>query len=111
MREVEPWRNLPESEFDNAVEAMEKLVMNKLYDLTFTPQIDRTGRSVSTDDLERDHVLEQRIRLFSWVDESHLEVPDGDNVQGFYHFAEQGAPRHMARLSSILTRTLQSCSR
>lgn len=32
MREVEPWRKASEAEFDNATEAMEKLVMNRLYD-------------------------------------------------------------------------------
>ncbi|KAH7098250.1 hypothetical protein BKA62DRAFT_622949 [Auriculariales sp. MPI-PUGE-AT-0066] len=89
MREVEPWKNAPELEFDNAIEAMEKLVMNKLYDHTFTPQVERTGRPVTTDDLERDHVLEQRIRLFSWINEGHLDVPNGENVHGFYQFAEQ----------------------
>ncbi|EJD47919.1 hypothetical protein AURDEDRAFT_113204 [Auricularia subglabra TFB-10046 SS5] len=89
MAECEPWRSASEQEFDNAVEAMEKLVMNRLYDYTFTPQIQRTGRIVTTDDLERDQVLAQRIRLFAWVTEEHLEIPSGDNAQGFLAFAEQ----------------------
>ena len=33
MREVEPWKNASEAEFENAMEGMEKLVMNRLYDL------------------------------------------------------------------------------
>jgi hypothetical protein len=31
MRIVEPWRAQSAAEFDNAIEAMEKLVMNRLY--------------------------------------------------------------------------------
>lgn len=31
MRAVEPWKSHGEAEFDNALEAMEKLVMNRLY--------------------------------------------------------------------------------
>lgn len=33
MRESDLWRNASDAEFDNAMEGMEKLVMNKLYDL------------------------------------------------------------------------------
>ena len=33
MRESEVWRNASDAEFDNAMEGMEKLVMNRLYDL------------------------------------------------------------------------------
>ena len=32
MQECEVWKNATEVEFDNAVEGMEKLVMNRLYD-------------------------------------------------------------------------------
>ncbi len=31
MHAVEPWKSQSEAEFDNAMEAMEKLVMNRLY--------------------------------------------------------------------------------
>lgn len=33
MRESDVWKNVSETEFDNAMEGMEKLVMNRLYDL------------------------------------------------------------------------------
>ena len=33
MRECDVWRNASDAEFDNAMEGMEKLVMNRLYDL------------------------------------------------------------------------------
>ena len=31
MRDNSVWKNLSESEFDNAIEGMEKLVMNRLF--------------------------------------------------------------------------------
>lgn len=33
MKLVEPWKSQSDAEFDNAMEAMEKLVMNRLYTL------------------------------------------------------------------------------
>lgn len=109
MRECDVWRRSPETEFDNAMEGMEKLVMNRLYDLyasslsisptlliyytsTFTPQLLLTTppRPVTTDDLERDRILLQRITLFRWVEEKHLDVPEGEGSKGFLMFAQQG---------------------
>ncbi|KAG8713038.1 hypothetical protein FRC11_013473 [Ceratobasidium sp. 423] len=75
MQECEIWKKASEVEFDNAVEGMEKLVMNRLYEYTFTPQIARSGRPVTTDDLERDRVLKQRIALFQWIRPEHLDIP------------------------------------
>ncbi|CAE6466640.1 hypothetical protein ACGC1H_003757 [Rhizoctonia solani] len=75
MRECEIWKKVGETEFDNAVEGMEKLVMNRIYEFTFTPQIARSGRPVTTDDLERDRVLKQRIGLFQWIRPEHLDIP------------------------------------
>lgn len=89
MRGVEPWKSQSEAEFDNALEAMEKLVMNRLYPYTFTPQISPTT-PITTDDLERDAVFAQRVRLFGWVREGHLDVPDSEAAAGFLGFAEQG---------------------
>ncbi|KAI1790304.1 hypothetical protein LXA43DRAFT_1017387 [Ganoderma leucocontextum] len=91
MRECEVWRNTSDAEFDNAMEGMEKLVMNRLYDFTFTPQVARVvpPRPVTTDDLERDRVLEQRIALFGWIDAKHLDVPEGEGSEGFLMFAQQ----------------------
>jgi hypothetical protein len=33
MRECDVWRNCSDADFDNAMEGMEKFVMNRLYDL------------------------------------------------------------------------------
>ncbi|KAF9224036.1 hypothetical protein BS17DRAFT_704291 [Gyrodon lividus] len=95
MRESDLWRNVSDSEFDNAMEGMEKLVMNKLYDFTFTPSLPLLAppRPVTADDLERDRILAQRINLFRWVMPSHLDIPELERkdagIRGFLEFAQQ----------------------
>ncbi|KAJ4475024.1 hypothetical protein J3R30DRAFT_3295098 [Lentinula aciculospora] len=97
MRQCEPWKSASDAEFDNAMEGMEKLVMNQLYQYTFTPAIAKdinpiTGlprRPISVDDLERDRILSERIALFGWVEEKHLDIPVEEGTAGFLMFAEQ----------------------
>ncbi|KAG6861463.1 hypothetical protein C0995_016554 [Termitomyces sp. Mi166 len=91
MRACEPWKNASEIEFDNAMEGMEKLVMNRLYDFTFTPQVALAvpPRPITADDLERDRVLSQRIALFGWIEEQHLDIPESEGSPGFLMFAQQ----------------------
>ena len=48
-------------------------------------------RPITTDDLERDRVLSQRIALFGWLDEKHLDIPEGEGSKGFLMFAQQGS--------------------
>ncbi|KAI9629457.1 hypothetical protein KEM48_012926 [Puccinia striiformis f. sp. tritici PST-130] len=92
MREIPdgPWdpRTCNEVEFDNAVEAMEKLVMNRVWHLTFTPVLS-TPQPSQTDDIERDTVLTQKMNLFSWVTDRHLDLslPE-DEADGFLEFAK-----------------------
>ena len=47
-------------------------------------------RPVTSDDLERDRVLSQRIGLFGWIEGKHLDVPEGEGSKGFIMFAQQG---------------------
>ncbi|GAA5851269.1 hypothetical protein JCM8547_004190 [Rhodosporidiobolus lusitaniae] len=89
MRQTDPWKSIVEvenrddpergeAEFDMAMEAMEKLVMNRLWHLTFTPALDLSlfpGHMSPSGDVERDHVLSQRIRLFQWIEPKHLDLP------------------------------------
>ena len=114
MRETDVWKSASDVEFDNAMEGMEKLVMNRLYDVyapstslflslypliycfsTFTPQMARSNppRPIMTDDLERDRVLSQRTALFEWIQPAHLDVPTAEGTNGFLLFAQQGWPR------------------
>ncbi|CAD6884165.1 unnamed protein product [Tilletia controversa] len=90
MKEAEVWATSTPAEFENATEAMEKLIMNRLYNLTFTPAVAREGKwPVQTDDLERDRIIKDRILLFSWVRPEHLDIPVGEHTAGFVEFAAQ----------------------
>lgn len=78
---------------------------------TFTPQIVRMvpPRPVTADDLERDRVLSQRVALFGWVEEKHLDIPQGEGSKGFVMFAQQGMSwcllEHYCDLISFFNRT------
>ncbi|KAF8538617.1 hypothetical protein BDD12DRAFT_740641 [Trichophaea hybrida] len=88
----EVWREVGDGEMDNAMEGMEKLVMNRLYTQTFSPAIlPHDGRSrvderfpgrrgQHQEDVERDEVLTQKVRIYSWIREEHLDI--GDTVSG-----------------------------
>ncbi|KAG0213549.1 hypothetical protein BGX31_001259 [Mortierella sp. GBA43] len=67
MELCELWKNATDQEFENLKEGMEKLVMNRLFTQTFCPS--------TTDDAERDEVLSQKIRIFRWIREEHLDIP------------------------------------
>jgi Rab5 GDP/GTP exchange factor len=113
MALCEVWKNVSDAEFDNAKEGMEKLVMNRLYSQTFSPAIPpppTIPRSVSRskrrelerlhgpgrrgqhqEDVERDEILAQKIRIYSWVREEHLDIlPVDQNGRRFLHLAQQG---------------------
>lgn len=111
MAACEVWRGLSDAEFDNAKEGMEKLVMNRLYSQTFSPEIlsplsshrarhkrkpqDRSlerGRSGQhQEDFERDEILAQKVRIYGWVREEHLDIlPVGDAGRRFLYLAQQG---------------------
>ncbi|PYH42090.1 guanine nucleotide exchange factor VPS9 [Aspergillus saccharolyticus JOP 1030-1] len=97
MAQCEVWRGVSDSEFDNAKEGMEKLVMNRLYSQTFSPaipgpptiptsasrskrrELERMHgpwrRGQHQEDIERDEVLAQKMRIYSWVNETHLDIP------------------------------------
>ncbi|KAF2451559.1 hypothetical protein P171DRAFT_375833 [Karstenula rhodostoma CBS 690.94] len=108
MAQCEVWRTVSDAEFDNAREGMEKLVMNRLYSQTFSPAIpppEPVGPSRSRrrqegpgpgrrgqhqEDVERDEVLAQKVRIYGWVGEEHLDIqPIGDKGKKFLHLAQQ----------------------
>ncbi|KAL8932299.1 MAG: hypothetical protein Q9211_006394, partial [Gyalolechia sp. 1 TL-2023] len=110
MAQCDVWRGVSDAEFDNAKEGMEKLVMNRLYLQTFSPAIpppapppDVKGRRKNIEklldsgrkgqhqeDIERDEVLGQKVRIYRWVQEEHLDIPPlGDNGRRFMLFAQQ----------------------
>ena len=112
MAQCEVWRDVSENEFDNAKEGMEKLVMNRLYAYTFSPAIppqvapprSRSGsrkrepdrpsgpgrKGQHQEDIERDDILAQKIRIYGWVREEHLDIPPvGPNGERFLRLAQQ----------------------
>lgn len=113
MALCEVWREVSDGEFDNAKEGMEKLVMNRLYSQTFSPAIPSPPtipRSASRskrrelerlhgpwrrgqhqEDIERDDVLAQKMGIYSWVREEHLDIPPvGHQGRRFLNLAKQG---------------------
>lgn len=111
MAQCEVWRDVSDAEFDNAREGMEKLVMNRLYAQTFSPAISppkpipgakpkRKGgdtplgpgrRGQHQEDVERDDIVAQKINIYGWVREEHLDIPQvGDSGRRFLKLAQQG---------------------
>ncbi|KAK2614065.1 hypothetical protein N8I77_000923 [Diaporthe amygdali] len=110
MALCEVWRDVSDAEFDNAREGMEKLVMNRLYAQTFSPAIPppqpipgakprRKGaerplgpgrRGQHQEDVERDEVVAQKINIYGWVREEHLDIPPvGESGKRFLRLAQQ----------------------
>ncbi|KAF2249341.1 hypothetical protein BU26DRAFT_519448 [Trematosphaeria pertusa] len=108
MAQCEVWRTVSDAEFDNAREGMEKLVMNRLYTQTFSPAIPPPDPAQHTkgrrrqetlgpgrrgqhqEDVERDEVLAQKVRIYKWVKEEHLDIKTvGDKGRKFLHLAQQ----------------------
>jgi hypothetical protein len=111
MAQCEVWREVSDAEFDNAREGMEKLVMNRLYTQTFSPAIPppqpipgsrprRRGverpmgpgrRGQHQEDVERDDILAQKVSIYGWIREEHLDIPPvGDSGKRFLILAQQG---------------------
>lgn len=83
MLVYEPFKSASETEFDNAHEGMEKLIMNRLYPDLFPPLIvARLGKSMTQkmghgEDLDRDRILSDKIKIYSWIKEAHLDISPG----------------------------------
>lgn len=111
MEQCEVWAELSDSEFDNAREGMEKLVMNRLYSQTFSPAIQppqpilgskpkRKGderpmgpgrRGQHQEDVERDEILAQKVSIYGWIKEEHLDFPPVlDSGRNFLVIAKRG---------------------
>ena len=108
MSQCEVWKEVSDAEFDNAKEGMEKLVMNRLYSQTYSPAIpgpitspkgkrkvgDRPAgpyrRGQHQEDIERDGILAQKIRIYGWVRPEHLDIPKVDESnERFSKLAQQ----------------------
>ena len=123
MAQCEVWRGVSDAEFDNAKEGMEKLVMNRLYSQTFSPAIPAPApvqlakgkrkaaeralgpgrKGQHQEDIERDEILAQKVRIYGWVQEKHLDIPPiGDSGRRFLMLAQQGeAPNSSLYLALV----------
>ncbi len=123
MAQCEVWREVSDAEFDNAREGMEKLVMNRLYSQTFSPAIPppqpipgtrsrRRGaerpmgpgrRGQHQEDVERDEVLAQKVSIYGWIKEEHLDIPPvGDSGKRFLVLAQAGLFWYAMKLSKLI---------
>lgn len=127
MAQCDVWRHVSEAEFDNAKEGMEKLVMNRLYNQTFSPEIPATEPSKSRlkganitlapgrkgqhqEDVERDDVLAQKVRIYGWVREEHLDIKHfGDKGRKFLSLAQKGAQSFMSRYNPRANQINRTC--
>ena len=87
--------------------------MNRLYTQTFSPAIPapkpipgakpkkRGGelplgpgrRGQHQEDVERDDIVSQKINIYGWIKEEHLDIPQmGDSGKRFLKLAQQGLP-------------------
>lgn len=128
------WKDVSDAEFDNAREGMEKLVMNRLYSQTFSPAIPppqpipgsksrRKGadrpmgpgrRGQHQEDVERDEVVAQKIKIYGWVREEHLDIAPtpGESGKRFLRLAQQGQLPLVTRSMYMAQLTVfQNCSK
>lgn len=77
MDECPPFSTLSDAQMDNALEGMEKLIMNRLYAKTFSPQIPAAKRTDNhEEDVLRDRVLDDKMSIWHWVEGRHLDIPN-----------------------------------
>jgi len=128
MAQCEVWRDVSDAEFANAREGMEKLVMNRLYTQTFSPAIPppqpipgskpkRKGgerpmgpgrRGQHQEDVERDDILAQKVSIYGWVREEHLDIPAvGDSGKRFLVLAQQGKFQGLFKIACRLISILE----
>lgn len=80
---VEPFKSLNDTELDHSFEGMEKLIMNRLYSQTFSPEISPERRSDDhEEDVIRDNVLTEKMRIWQWLEGRHLDLTDRFLING-----------------------------
>lgn len=92
MDECPPFSTLSDTQMDNALEGMEKLIMNRLYLKTFSPEIPRNKRTdYHEEDIIRDRVLDDKISIWYWVEGRHLDIPNKflRNGEAFVNLASE----------------------
>ncbi|EAQ87825.1 hypothetical protein CHGG_04444 [Chaetomium globosum CBS 148.51] len=98
MAQCEVWRDVPDTEFDNAPPQPVPGVKKKRgADRVMGPG----RRGQHQEDVERDEILAQKINIYSWVREEHLDIPPvSDSGKRFLKLAQQGLLKHTKSDSS-----------
>lgn len=87
-----PFADMTDNELVNMEEGIEKLIMNRLYSKTYSPEVVKLDNADSIgvlhaknpsaaadgneEDLIRDHVLEEKLLLWGWIEGRHLDIDD-----------------------------------
>lgn len=74
----EPFASMESVDLENSREGLEKLIMNRLYNLTFAPSMaenigSRAAESIY-DELREDRQFTAQLEKFSWVNGQHLDI-------------------------------------
>ncbi|CAD1813529.1 Vacuolar sorting protein 9 (VPS9) domain family protein [Candida parapsilosis] len=75
----EPFASMDSIDLENSREGLEKLLMNRLYDLCFPPEVLKNVSPVYipgsyTDDLIQDKNFSMQLEKYSWVNGSHFDI-------------------------------------
>ncbi|OBA19626.1 hypothetical protein METBIDRAFT_23652, partial [Metschnikowia bicuspidata var. bicuspidata NRRL YB-4993] len=78
FRVYEPFASMDETDLENSVEGVEKLIMNRLYEFCFPPEATKKfefhSPSAMSQDLSDDREFSAQIEKFSWILGVHLDV-------------------------------------
>ena len=89
--ECGPWSSSDVSDVDDANEGIEEYLSDLIYkEYIYNSDFKRTFSPYKSDDVEKDHILKQRIQLFKWIKEKHLDIPENDFNKYYYFYAGQG---------------------
>lgn len=94
----EPFKSMDQIDLENSREGLEKLIMNRLHDLCFPPEVVKHNLpyipEVYTRDLEKDEFFSLQLEKFSWINGAHLDIDMNDlaitivkNNQTFLEYA------------------------
>lgn len=73
----EPFKSMDENDLENSREGLEKLIMNRIFNHCFPPEISKNPRlnqGLVAKDLEDDKLFAAQVEKFSWISGDHLEV-------------------------------------
>lgn len=94
----EPFASMDQIDLENSREGLEKLIMNRLHDLCFPPEVVKQNLSYIPEpytlDLQKDESFALQLEKFSWINGNHLDIDMNDlankivkNDQSFLEYA------------------------